>query len=791
MSLPTPRRSDEEEERDGTLELRHREERLRDLIEGSRDVIIETDAYGRFTFVNRAIQAMLGFRPEDVIGKHITTLVHPQWRETVVAHYREQRESRTNSTYLEFPCLTTGGAEIWVGQHARAVLRNGEVIAFHAISRELTALHEAERAKREAEKRFEAFMDNSPAIALIKDSDDRVIFLNDTLARLLGKRRDDVLGVRASELLPQGVYQMVRSSEEIVLQHGQHMRVVETFRTPDGQERHWLMNKFQVPGPENTVCLGAFGVDVTDRITLEIDLADARDAALASARQQSEFLAMMSHEIRTPMNGVMGMLGVLLDSDLTADQRDLAQTARESADALLSLLNDILDFTKIEAGKLDFEMHDFEVRRTIESVLDLLRDTARGKSLALRCDVDPAVPIRVRGDAGRLRQVLMNLIGNALKFTSQGSVSIQVKSAAEGALRFAVTDTGIGIPEEAQQRLFMPFVQADSSTTRRFGGTGLGLAISRRLVELMGGEIGVESTLGKGSTFAFTAQFEPAQELTMTSLESEAQHLALDGPSPPATRTRRGRILVAEDNAVNQKVALRQLEKLGHRADVVVNGLEALEALQRVPYDLVLMDCHMPEMDGYAATRVIRARETRRMPILALTASAMAEDRDRCIASGMDDILTKPVRESELAAALQKWLPEEEEPALDGPSIAALLELSDGDDEFLRDVLDTYLSQSRELVAVMMQTLQQRSSTGFADAAHALNGSSRNVGAMNLARLCAAAEEKGRDGTDATQLTALIPALRAAHEAACTALEDLRPRLAVVPAPDSSVIGFG
>ncbi|HEX7809009.1 MAG TPA: PAS domain S-box protein, partial [Thermoanaerobaculia bacterium] len=740
----------------------------------------ETNAHGDFRYINSAVESLLGFPPDSLVGKHFTTLVHPEWHQTVGSHYRAQRDNRVPSTYLEFPCLSREGVEVWVGQHARAVMRDGEVVAFHAISRDITMLREAERAKGEAEKRFEAFMDNSPAIAFVKDDQGRFVFLNDTLARHTGKSREELLGMHGSELVPPDTYQMIASSDEIVLRHQQNMRVVETYRRPDGTELHWLMHKFPVPGPDQAVYLGGFGVDVTDRITLEIELADARDAAIASARQKSEFLAMMSHEIRTPMNGVLGMLGVLLDSELTEDQRDLANTAKVSAESLLTLLNDILDFSKIEAGKLDFEMSDFDVRPTIDSVIDLLGDAARAKSLALRCDVDPAVPQRLRGDAGRVRQVLMNLIANAVKFTAAGSVTVNVTRESETSLRFAVSDTGIGIPLEAQSRLFAPFVQADSSTTRRFGGTGLGLAISHRLVELMHGEIGVDSTPGAGSTFWFTARFESAQEIPMSTVDSGAPRLVESSRIPvAATRTRRGRILVAEDNAVNQKVAMRLLEKLGYRADVVANGLEAIDALHRVPYDLVLMDCHMPEMDGYAATRMIRVRETKHIPIIALTASVMAEDRERCVQSGMDDVLTKPVREGELAAVLDKWMPEEEEPALDPAAFAGLVELSDGDDAFLRDLIDTYVSESRLQIVAIMQALQQGSAKSVGRAVHALSGSSRSVGALKLGRLCSETEQRAFSGASIGELTGLIPAIRQAHMAACAVLEREKPRKAM------------
>ncbi len=878
-------------------QLGEAERRFRLMTSSAQDAIVMMNPHGLVTFWNRAAEKVFGWTGPEILGQHLHDLLTPArfhaLQQEAMEVFRRTGTGAAVGKTLELFAIRKSGEEFPVEISLNAVeLEDG----WHAIGviRDISARKAIEKALAERSRFLQTLIDTIPLPIFFKDSQGTYQLCNKMFSgTVLGRDRGDVLGRGLDS------FAAIFSSEDAALLAMKDQQLLEDpgvfdaelpARFADGLPHVIHVTKATYLGEEGKP-EGIVGVvqDITVNKKAEAEIKQAKVRAEDADRAKSEFLANMSHEIRTPMNAIIGLTGLLLDSALDRDQRENLETIRKAGDSLLGLINDILDYSKIEAGRIDIETIPFDLEHVIDTVGELMAPRAQEKGLHFTYVLEVDTPVRLEGDPERLRQILVNLTGNAIKFTEMGSVDLRVDALeapeSEALLRFCVRDTGPGIPPDRLAAVFEKFTQADGSTTRRYGGTGLGLAISKRLTELMKGQVSVKSTVGEGSTFSCAIPFklqkaavdervryrqnvrgarvlvvddsatnrtlflkllnswgcraEEASEgpqalgllyrahaqgrmfdavlldLQMPGMDGEQvvrairadrrldtlrivlltsigvrgdarkfQSLAcaayltkpvrqsqlLDALAESLVRvsepedaqgqgiiTRHSlaegsqknvRILLAEDNPVNQKVAMRILEKAGHRVDAVASGAEAVAALGRIPYDLVLMDIQMPEMDGLAATREIRQKEgrVRHTPIIAMTAHAMKGDRERCLATGMDDYVSKPVRPRELLDVVERWggravlppapdrVPPGERLIKDPPcDVGRLRQACDDDREFEKELIQVFQKDVDLRVSRVRAAITSGDRTVVKREAHAIKGCAANIGAVRVA----------------------------------------------------------
>jgi PAS domain S-box-containing protein len=729
-------------------------------------IVSVTDRGGRITYANDRFCQLSGYSREELLGaNHRIVNSGHHTRE----FFREMWQTISSGKVWagELCNKAKQGSHYWVNATIVPFLDEaGKPYQYVAIRSETTAYHDLNKKLQEQLHFVEELLEAIPIPVYVKDLERRYRLINRAFEEYIGIRREDCIGRSIFDLIPGAETAAYDGYDTRMLQGETHQRFEAKVPTRNGRQREGIISKATLTRSDGTVTgiVGAIS-DITDRKILEREILLAKETAEAATLAKSHFLANMSHEIRTPMNGILGMTELALDTQLTATQNEYLQTVKSSSEALLTIIDDILDFSKIESGKLDFESVQFDLRSTVAEAIRTVAERARAKNLALSSEIAADVPEIVVGDPGRVRQVLLNLLGNAVKFTRQGGIRVQVDRAEQTAgqtiLQFSVRDSGIGIPADKQRTIFEAFAQGDSSVTRNYGGTGLGLTISTRLVAMMNGRLWVESQEGQGSTFHFSAVFDNAGPRACSPKETAVRTNSLEPEAPM-------NILVVEDHPTNQRLVLTLLERWGHRATLAEDGRHALAQLALHRFDLVLMDMQMPVMDGLETTRRFRTQEQgRRTPIVATTANAMRGDRERCLDAGMDDFLAKPFKSNQLQGILRKFAPPG--PAADAFDYGASLLRED--EEIISIVAKEFLAACPNDLATLRTAFEAGDRELFERTAHSLKGNCAIFGASPMVQIARRLEIISRKSVDETEASALIPVLEKEYSHLAAAMQ--------------------
>mgnify|MGYP000170865313 CR=1 FL=1 len=633
--------------KDATDNLALSESKYRSLIENSGVVMYTTSLNGILTFITNKAFQLTGFSMQELIGMHFSEFIDADWMEKVKREYKNQLKNNIEETLLEFCIRTKYGDLKWVEQSAVLIMENGLPVGFQCIIKDISQKKEMEEVLKKYEielvqnqDRLQSILDNATSLIYIKDLDGKYLLINKQFKKVLNVNDNMVIGKTDFDFTEHEQAKRYKDTDEQVIKTCRPVEFEEVIETPDGIH-NILIVKFPLLNAQDKIYgISGIATDITEGVRYREQLIEAKKIAEDAKKLEEQFLANMSHEIRTPMNGIQGMTDLLLETELSNEQRDFTKTIKRSSDNLLVIINDILDFSKIQAGKVTIEKIDFKLNEVLENIKAIFKHRLNEKGITLELTVHNDVPVTLNGDPYRLNQILVNLVGNAIKFTHQGSINVNIsaqkKTGNEIILNFVVADTGIGIQTDKINDIFDSFSQATVETSRKYGGTGLGLAITKQLLELQHGTISVESKINCGTTFTFSIPYtysEATTQLFFADKDVKNYRSLLSGK----------KFLVAEDNEVNQKVIRHVLQKAGGEVDIANNGLEAVSFLKEsTAYNLIIMDLQMPEMDGYAATKYIRNVMNISIPIIAMTASALKGEKSKCLEIGMNDYLSKP-----------------------------------------------------------------------------------------------------------------------------------------------------
>lgn len=650
----TERKLDDERRREEQLELIKTKNELaanelkyRNLIDNAGVSLFTSTLNGRFTFVNhRAIQ-LTGYDCDELIGMSFANIVDKKNIEKVLANYQTQLHNDIEETHIEFDIRTKTGETKCVEQSAVILKENNVPIGFHCVVKDITQKRDMENVVKKYEEKLiekqallQSILDNATSIIYVKDMQGKYVLINKQFKEYLNVEDTEIIGKTDFDFTEPNQAERYKFTDDEVIRSGKPVEIEEVIKTYTGTH-NILIIKFPLLDAENKMYgISGIATDITERVKYQEHLLEAKKMAEDAQELQEQFLANMSHEIRTPMNGIRGMTNLLMETPLNDEQKDFTKTIQRSSDNLLVIINDILDLSKIQAGKLTIEKINFNLKEVLEDAMVMFNHVIDEKQLTLQLNVSADMPAILNGDPYRLNQILVNLLGNAIKFTAKGGIDIKVsigeKKAKDIILNFAITDTGIGIEKDKVDEIFDSFTQASMNTSRKYGGTGLGLSITRQLLELQGGKISVESRINKGSTFKFTIPY--------TYSEADKSTLFIDKDSKEYRSLLKGKkFLIVEDNEINQKVVRHVLQQTGGVVEVASDGYEAVALLEKsVDYDVIIMDLQMPQMDGYEATAHIRNVMKLDIPIIAMTANALKGEREKCIEVGMNDYISKP-----------------------------------------------------------------------------------------------------------------------------------------------------